>query len=98
MMGDVLDDIDGEYEICLKGKTTQNVIPKKSDVENPRRLHRIYLYVYGPCNMEGYSQCCDFHRWNGSDGLKLKLGKGQIFSELMVVANIWDWNFKAGWS
>ena len=34
--------IDGGYEACLEGKTTQNVIPKKSDVKNPRRLHRIY--------------------------------------------------------
>ena len=46
-----------ENEACLKGKTTQNVIPKKLDFENPRRLHRIYLDVYGPCNMKGYSQC-----------------------------------------
>ena len=30
--------IDGGYG----GKTTRNVIPKKSDIENPRRLHRIY--------------------------------------------------------
>jgi len=46
--GDAPDDIDGEYEACLKRKTTWNVIPKKSDVENPRRLHRIYSDVCGP--------------------------------------------------
>jgi len=48
---------DGEYEVYLKEKTTWNVIPKKSDVENPRRLHRIYSDVYGPFDVEGYSQC-----------------------------------------
>ena len=57
MTGDAPDDIDGECEACLKGKTTWNVIPKKSDVENPRRLHRIYSDVCGPFDVEGYSQC-----------------------------------------
>ena len=42
---------------CLKGKRTRDVIPKKSDVENPRRLHRIYSDVCGPFDVEGYSQC-----------------------------------------
>jgi len=46
-----------EYEVYLKGKTTWKVIPKKSDVKNPRRLHRIYSDVYGPFDIEGYSQC-----------------------------------------
>jgi len=32
---------------CIKGKRTRDVIPKKSDVENPRRLHRIYSNVCG---------------------------------------------------
>jgi len=57
MTGDAPDDIDGECKACLKGKITQNVIPKKSDVENPRRLHRIYSDVCGPFDVEGYSQC-----------------------------------------
>jgi len=47
---------DGECIACIKGKTTQNVIPKKSDVENPRRLHRIYSDVCGPFDIEGYSR------------------------------------------
>jgi len=42
---------------CLKGKTTHNVIPKKSDVENPKRLHRVFSDVCGPFDVEGYSQC-----------------------------------------
>jgi len=33
------------------------MIPKKSDVENPRRLHKIYSDVCGPLDVEGYSQC-----------------------------------------
>ena len=55
--GDAPDNIDGKYEACLKGKTTRNVILKKSDIENPRRLHRIYSDVCGPFDVEGYSQC-----------------------------------------
>jgi len=47
---------DGECIACIKGKTTRNVIPKKSDVENPRRLHRIYSDVCGPFDIEDYSQ------------------------------------------
>jgi len=46
---------DGECIACIKEKTTQNVIPKKSNVENPRRLHRIYSDVCGPFDIEGYS-------------------------------------------
>ena len=37
--------VDGKCIICIKGKTTQNIISKKSDVENPRRLHRIYSHI-----------------------------------------------------
>ena len=44
--------IDGGYG----GKTTRNVIPKKSDIENPRRLHRIYSDVCGPFDVEEYSR------------------------------------------
>jgi len=40
---------------CLKGKTTRNVIPKKSDVKNPKRLHRVFSDVCGPFDVEGYS-------------------------------------------
>ena len=46
---------DGEYIACIKRKTTQNIIPKKSNVENPRRLHRIYSDVCRPFNIKGYS-------------------------------------------
>ena len=42
---------------CLKGKRTRDVILKKSDVENPRRLHRIHSNVCGPFDVEGYSRC-----------------------------------------
>jgi len=45
---------DGECIACIKGKTTWNVIPKKSDVENSRRLHRIYSDVCGPFDIEDY--------------------------------------------
>ena len=41
----------------LKGKRTRDVIPKKSDVKNPRRLHRIYSDVCGPFDVEGYLRC-----------------------------------------
>jgi len=57
MTDNVLNHNDGEYEVCLKKKTTWNMILKKSDVENPRRLHRIYSDIYGPFNVEGYSRC-----------------------------------------
>jgi len=55
IIDDVLNHNDREYKACLKGKTTRNVIPKKSDVENPRRLYRIYSNVCGPFDVEGYS-------------------------------------------
>jgi len=42
---------------CIKEKRTRDVIPKKLDVKNPRRLHRIYSNVYGPFDVEGYSRC-----------------------------------------
>ena len=41
----------------LKGKSTRNVISKKSDVKNPRRLHRLFSDVCGPFDIEGHSQC-----------------------------------------
>jgi len=41
----------------LKEKRTHGVIPKKSNVENPRRLHRIYSNVYGLFDVKGYSWC-----------------------------------------
>jgi len=40
--------VDGEYIACIKEKITQNIIPKRSDVENPRRLHRIYSDICEP--------------------------------------------------
>ena len=42
-------------ESCLKEKSTRNVIPKKSDVENPWRLHRVFSDVYGPFDIEGHN-------------------------------------------
>jgi len=48
-------DTDEHYIPCLKGKTTCNIIPKKSDVENPKRLHKVFLDVYGPFDVERYS-------------------------------------------
>jgi len=45
-----------EYIACIKGKITQNVIFEKSDIENPRRLHRIYFNICGPFDIKGYSQ------------------------------------------
>ena len=42
---------------CLKEKTTHNVIPKKSDIENPKRLHRVFSDVCGPFDVKGYSWC-----------------------------------------
>ena len=51
-------DVDKTHCIpCLKGKITCEVIPKKSNVENPRRLHRIFSDVCGPLDIEGYSRC-----------------------------------------
>jgi len=55
LIDDGINHTDGECIACIKGKTTQNMIPKKSDVENPRRLYRIYSDVYGPFDIEGYS-------------------------------------------
>jgi len=43
--------------LCLKGKRARDVIPKKLDIKNPRRLHRIYSDVCGPFDIEGYSRC-----------------------------------------
>ena len=43
--------------LCLKGKSTQSVISKKSDVDNPRRLYRLFSDVCGPFDVEGHSKC-----------------------------------------
>jgi len=56
MTDDVLNHNNGECKAYLKGKMTQNMILKKSDVENPKRLHRIYSNVCRPLDIEGYSQ------------------------------------------
>ena len=56
LIDDSTNHTDGECIACIKEKTTQNVIPKKSDMENPRRLHRIYPDVCGPFDIKGYSQ------------------------------------------
>jgi len=45
LIDDSTNRVDGKCIICIKEKTTQNIISKKSDVENPRRLHRIYSYI-----------------------------------------------------
>jgi len=42
---------------CLKGKRTQDIIPKKSDIENSRRLHRVYSDICGPFDVKGYARC-----------------------------------------
>jgi len=47
---------DSECIAYIKGKITWNMISKKYNMENPRRLHRIYSNVYGPFDIEGYSQ------------------------------------------
>ncbi|KAJ3557078.1 hypothetical protein NM688_g1664 [Phlebia brevispora] len=39
-------------KLCLKGKQARKVIPKKSDVENPRVLHRVYSDICGPMQMQ----------------------------------------------
>ena len=41
----------------LKGKSTQSVISKKSDVDNLRRLYRLFSDVCGPFDVEGQSKC-----------------------------------------
>jgi len=56
LIDDSTNHVDGECIVCIKGKTTWNVIPKKFDMENPRRLHRIYSDVCGSFDIEGYSQ------------------------------------------
>jgi len=55
-------DIDEESYcvLCLKEKTTWEIISKQFDVRNPRRLHRIFLDVCRLLDIEGYSQCCYF--------------------------------------
>ena len=42
---------------CLKGKTTREPISKKSTVENPKVLHRVFSDVCGPLDIEGYQKC-----------------------------------------
>ena len=56
LIDDSTNHTDSECIACIKEKTTWNMIPKKSDVENPRRLHRIYSNVCGPFDIKGYSQ------------------------------------------
>jgi len=48
-------DLKEPCELCLKGKSTHNVIPKKSDVENPWRLHRVFSDVCGPFDIEEHN-------------------------------------------
>jgi len=55
LIDDSTNHADGKCIVCIKGKTTRNVIPKKSNMENPRRLHRIYSDICGPFDIEGYS-------------------------------------------
>jgi len=40
---------------CLKGKSTHNVISKKSDVENLQRLHRVFSDVCRPFDIEEHN-------------------------------------------
>jgi len=49
--------VDAQCIPCLKGKRTRDVIPKKSNIKNPRRLHKIYSDVCGLFDVERYSQC-----------------------------------------
>jgi len=42
---------------CLKGKTTWEPISKKSTVENPKVLYRVFSDVCGPLDIEGYQKC-----------------------------------------
>jgi len=56
LIDDGINHTDGEYIAYIKGKTTRNMIPKKSNVENPRRLYRIYSNICGPFDIKGYSQ------------------------------------------
>jgi len=44
-------------KLCLKGKSTHNIIPKKLDVENPRRLHRVFSDICRPFDIEGHNRC-----------------------------------------
>ena len=48
-------DLKEPYASCLKGKSTRNVIPKKSDVENLQRLHRVFSDACGPFDIEGHN-------------------------------------------
>jgi len=45
------------YASCLRGKSTWSVISKKLDVDNPRRLHRLFSDVCRPFDVEGHSKC-----------------------------------------
>jgi len=55
LIDDGTNHVDGECIACIKEKTTQNVIPEKSNVENSRRLYKIYSNVCGPFDIEDYS-------------------------------------------
>jgi len=55
MTGDIPNHINGECEVCLKGKTTQNIISKKLDVENLKGLDKVYSDVCGPFDVKEYS-------------------------------------------
>jgi len=55
MIGDIPNHINRECEVCLKEKTTQNIISKKLDVKNLRELNRIYSDVCGPFDVKEYS-------------------------------------------
>ena len=45
---------------CLKGKTTWKPISKKSTVDNPKVLYRVFSDVCGPLDVEGYQKCWYF--------------------------------------
>ena len=44
LINDSINQVDGKCIVCIKGKTTQNIISKKSDVENPEITQDLFSY------------------------------------------------------
>jgi len=50
LIDDRTNHVDGECIACIK----ENIIPKRFNIENPKRLYRIFFDIYRPFDIEGY--------------------------------------------
>jgi len=52
LIDDRTNHVNGKCIACIK----ENIIPKRFDIENPKKLYRIYSNIYRLFDIEGYFQ------------------------------------------